>query len=152
MRRWTGVWGSRRRRHRAPGDAGDDSSRAGERRQLTVMFVDLVGSTEMAESHEPEVVRDVLRRYHDVCASAIHAHHGYIARYEGDGLMAYFGYPAAREDDAFQAVQAGLALLDGLAAAAPGVMEDFGIDLAARVGVHTGLVLVTAVGATGAEI
>src|SRR5215211_2292933 len=150
---WNGFRRLRRRRHRGTDRADERSvASAGERRQLTVKFVDLVGSTQMAEEHEPEVVRDVLRRYHEVCARAIEEHHGYTARYEGDGVLAYFGYPAAREDDALQGVLAGLDLLAGLEAAASSVMEQFGIPLEARVGVHTGLVLVTELGTPGSEV
>src|SRR5215208_1089144 len=133
-------WFRRRGRER------DDRARAtvqpehseGERRQLTVMFVDLVGSTEMAERHEPEVVRDVLRRYQAHCGAAVSAHHGYIARYEGDGVMAYFGFPKAREDDARQGVLAGLDLLERLAADNAAIQRDGGIEVTARVGIHTG--------------
>ncbi len=110
------------------------------------MFVDVVGSTAMAERHEPEVVRDVLREYQDVCERAITAHHGYIFRYLGDGIMVYFGFPSAREDDARQAVLAGLEIMDALAAVAPRVHQQHGVDLVARVGIHTGLVLMSDMG------
>jgi class 3 adenylate cyclase len=139
----------RRRRHdrddgtsaTLPADPVDD-----ERRQLTVMFVDLVGSTEMAEHHEPEVVRDVLRQYHQLCGAAASAHHGYIARYEGDGIMVYFGFPKAREDDARHAVLAGLELLERVTAAAADMRRERGIEFTARVGIHTGVVLVAEMG------
>jgi class 3 adenylate cyclase/tetratricopeptide (TPR) repeat protein len=110
------------------------------------MFVDLVGSTMIAEQHEPEVVRDVLRSYQDVCARVIKAHGGHIFRYIGDGIMVYFGFPTAREDDALHAVLAGLEIIDGLAEIAPSVERQHGIELAARVGIHTGLVLMSDMG------
>jgi class 3 adenylate cyclase/tetratricopeptide (TPR) repeat protein len=120
--------------------------RGGERRQMTVMFVDLVGSTQIAERHEPEVVRDVLREYQRVCADAVSAHGGHIAQYVGDGVMVYFGFPTAHEDDPRQAVMAGLDIVDSLAAVADDVRRRHGIEIAARVGVHTGLVLVSDMG------
>lgn len=70
-----------------------------ERRQLTVMFCDLVGSTALAERLDPEELHELLAQYQDVCADVIHRHEGYIARYVGDGLLVYFGYPRAHEDD-----------------------------------------------------
>ena len=126
-----------------------DRSRApqvGERRQITVMFVDVVDSTVMAEEHEPEVVRDVLRAYQDACGRAITAHGGYIHRYVGDGIMVYFGYPSAHEDDARHAVLTGLDIMRSIAEIAPGVRERHGVDLGARVGIHTGVVLMSDMG------
>src|SRR5438093_2356592 len=79
-----------------------------ERRQLTVMFCDLVGSTPLAEKLDPEELREVVRAYQEACAAVIHRFEGYIARYVGDALLVYFGYPVAHEDDAQRAVQAGL--------------------------------------------
>ena len=115
------------------------------------MFVDLVGSTAMAEEHEPEAVRDVLERYQELSEHAITAHRGTISDYIGDGIMAYFGFPEAREDDARQAVLAGLELLGSLDAMAATVRREQGIDVAARIGIHTGVVLVGEMGAAGAR-
>jgi hypothetical protein len=81
---------------------------AGERRQLTVMFCDLVGSTELAQRIDPEELREVLREYRSVCVEATKRFDGHIAQYLGDGVMVYFGYPLAHEDDAGRAVRAGL--------------------------------------------
>ncbi|HEX2042989.1 MAG TPA: adenylate/guanylate cyclase domain-containing protein [Acidimicrobiales bacterium] len=117
-----------------------------ERRQITVMFVDVVGSTEMSTRHEPEVVRDVVVRYQQVCGRAISSHGGQIANYLGDGVMACFGLPTAREDDARRAVLAGLELLDELEELAAKIRAEHGIRLAARVGIDTGLVLITDMG------
>jgi class 3 adenylate cyclase len=78
----------------------------GERRQLTLMFCDLVGSTELAASADPEEVRDVMRVYQDVCAGMIARYDGYLAKFLGDGVLAYFGYPHAYEDAAERAVRA----------------------------------------------
>src|SRR5262245_57531843 len=106
------------------------------------MFIDLVGSTALAEQVEPEVVRDVIARYRDICGRAISDHHGYVAQYMGDGVMAFFGFPVAREDDARQAVSAGLELLGELDRL-DAVVDAEGVKLMARVGIHTGLVLVS---------
>ena len=81
---------------------------AGERRQLTVMFCDLVGSTALSEQLDPEELQSVVRTYQEVSAQIIERYEGYIAQYLGDGLLVYFGYPAAHEDDAARAVRVGL--------------------------------------------
>jgi class 3 adenylate cyclase len=109
-----------------------------ERRQLTVMFVDLVGSTELASRLDPEDMAQVIRVYHGACTDAVERWGGHVAKYMGDGVLAYFGWPQAHEDEAERAVKAGLELSDGVAkldtpASAP---------LAARVGIATGLVMV----------
>lgn len=117
---------------------------------MTVMFVDLVGSTAIAEQHEPEIVRDVLREYQELCARAIMSHRGHIFQYVGDGILAYFGFPTAHEHDAREAVQAGLEIVDSLTRVAAGIHRDHGIEIAARVGVHTGLVLVSDMGSDNA--
>ena len=84
-------------------------ARAGaERRQLTVMFCDLVGSTELSARLDPEDLRDVIAEYHRAIAAAVAGFDGFIAKYMGDGVLAYFGYPRAHEDDAERAVRAGL--------------------------------------------
>src|SRR5882672_3542403 len=81
---------------------------AAERRQLTVMFCDLVGSTALSTQLDPEELREVVRAYQHTCAQIITRHEGYIAQYLGDGLLVYFGYPIAHEDDARRSVRAGL--------------------------------------------
>src|SRR5207237_3033116 len=85
-----------------------------ERRQLTVMFCDLVGSTPLAEKLDPEDLRQVILAYQQVCAEAIRRFEGYLARYVGDGLLVYFGYPQAHEDDAQRAIRAGLEIVAAL--------------------------------------
>ncbi len=82
-----------------------------ERRQLTVMFCDLVESTALSELLDPEELREVVRAYQAVCAEVIRHFEGHIAQYLGDGLLVYFGYPAAHEDDAQRAVRSGLAII-----------------------------------------
>ena len=83
-----------------------------ERRQLTVVFCDLVDSTALSRRLDPEDLQDVIRRFLDACSQAIGRFNGYIAKYMGDGMLVYFGYPHAHENDAERAVHAGLAILD----------------------------------------
>ena len=83
-----------------------------ERRQLTVMFVDLVGSTAMSARLDPEDMREIVGAYHRSCAEQITKAGGFVAKYMGDGVLAYFGYPQAHEHDAERAVRAGLALVE----------------------------------------
>jgi class 3 adenylate cyclase/tetratricopeptide (TPR) repeat protein len=120
---------------------------AAERRPITVMFVDLVGSTPMSEKLDPEDMRDVLRVFHANCAAAIEAEDGHIARTMGDGVLVYFGYPRAHEDDAARAVRSALAIVDGLREPNEGLAAQHGVRLQTRVGIHTGLVVVGDVGA-----
>jgi class 3 adenylate cyclase/tetratricopeptide (TPR) repeat protein len=109
-----------------------------ERRQLTVMFCDLVGSTAMSERLDPEDVRGVLASYHKCCASFITSNGGFVAKYMGDGVLAYFGYPQAHEHDAERAVRSGLAIVE----AAPKLETAVGLPLHVRVGIATGTVVV----------
>ena len=85
-----------------------------ERRQLTVLFCDLVDSTPLARQLDPEELREVVRAYQDTCAKVIARFDGHIAQYLGDGLLVYFGYPQAHEDDAQRAVQAGLGMIEAV--------------------------------------
>src|SRR5262249_29917679 len=85
-----------------------------ERRQLTVMFCDLVGSTALSTQLDPEELREVIRAYRETCASAIARFGGYLAKYIGDGLLVYFGYPQAHEDDAQRAVQTALDIVEAI--------------------------------------
>ena len=122
-----------------------------ERRQLTVLFCDLVDSTTLARQLDPEDYREVVRAYQATCAAVIQRFDGYIAQYLGDGLLVYFGYPQAHEDDAQRAVRAGLEMLDALAALQARLVADKGIRLAVRLGIHTGLVVVGAMGTGGRQ-
>jgi class 3 adenylate cyclase/tetratricopeptide (TPR) repeat protein len=131
---------------------GDRDSTAGaeaERRQIAVMFVDMVDSTPLAERLDPEDMRQVLRRFHEVCGAEIGAHDGHIARYMGDGVLVYFGYPQAHEDDAVRAVRAGLGIIAAMRAANDGLEAEHGVRLRLRIGIETGLVVAGEVG-TGA--
>ena len=116
---------------------------AAERRQLTVLFCDLVGSTALAAQLDPEDLRDITVTYQTTCAEAIHRYDGHIAQYLGDGLLVYFGYPLAHEDDAQRAVRVGLGIVEALHQA-PLLQAP---SLQVRIGVHTGPVVVGEVGA-----
>ena len=140
----------------APPPAAPSTPEA-ERRQLTVLFCDLVGSTALSAQLDPEELREVVRAYQDTCAKVIALFDGHIAQYLGDGLLVYFGYPLAHEDDAQRAVRAGLGMLEALRQLttrleqeglrpAPTQSRQRGVHLAARLGIHTGLVVVGEVG------
>src|SRR5262249_10756516 len=124
-----------------------------ERRQLTVMFCDLVGSTPLAEQLDPEDLRQVILAYQQVCAEQIRRFDGYLARYVGDGLLVYFGYPQAHEDDAQRAIRAGLGIIAALPELSTLLQQsvkglgDF--PLQGRIGIHTGLVVVGDMGGGG---
>src|SRR5262245_44143460 len=113
-----------------------------ERRQLTVLFCDMVGSTALANQLDPEDFRDVILKYQTLCAEVFQRYGGHIAQYLGDGLLAYFGYPQAHEDDAQRAIHAGLSTLAALADLNHHLEQTHGIQLAVRLGIHTGLVVV----------
>src|SRR5262245_38613056 len=102
--------------HAPPADRPPAEARApeAERRQLTVLFCDLVDSTVLASQLDPEEWREVVRAYQSTCAAVIQRYDGHIAQYLGDGLLVYFGYPQAHEDDAQRAVRAGLGMIEAL--------------------------------------
>jgi len=108
-----------------------------ERRHLTVMFCDLVGSTALSEALDPEDLRDVIGEFQQACAAQVDAYGGFVARYMGDGMLVYFGYPQAHEDDAERAVRAGLNIVDQIKTMEPRP----GLSLQVRVGVATGHVV-----------
>jgi class 3 adenylate cyclase len=117
-----------------------------ERRQLTVLFCDLVDSTVLARQLDPEDLREVVRAYQEVCAKVIARFEGHIAQYLGDGLLVYFGYPLAHEDDAQRAVRAGLGIVEAMGQLNTRLTQERGVQLAVRLGIHTGLVVVGEVG------
>jgi class 3 adenylate cyclase len=130
--------------------AGGSSERpisSAGRRQLTVLFCDLVGSTELSSTLDPEDLREVVLEYQSICATVIGGHDGHIAQYLGDGLLVYFGYPRAHEDDARRAVRTGLGIVDAIRAAGPGLRARFGTELHVRIGIHTGVVVAGEMGA-----
>src|SRR5262249_5631227 len=122
------------------------STSEAERRQLTVMFCDLVGSTPLAEQLDPEDLRQVILAYQQTCAEQIRRFDGYLARYVGDGLLVYFGYPQAHEDDAPRAIRAGLGIVAALPELNTRLQHTVGglgdSPLQVRIGIHTGLVVV----------
>jgi predicted ATPase/class 3 adenylate cyclase len=120
-----------------------------ERRQLTVLFCDLVDSTALSGQLDPEDLRDVVRAYHQVCSEVITRFDGHIAQLLGDGLLVYFGYPQAHEDDPHRAIRTGLGILDALGDMNARLRRENGIALALRLGIHTGLVVVGAMGGQG---
>jgi class 3 adenylate cyclase/predicted ATPase len=124
--------------------------REAERRQVTVMLCDLVASTELAGRFDPEELRDVLRAYQDVADEVVRRFGGVIARYVGDGLLIYFGYPEAHEDDGPRAVRAGLGIVAAVrqlqARLAPTLEPLRGIPLRVRIGLHTGMAVMGAMG------
>jgi class 3 adenylate cyclase len=108
-----------------------------ERRQLTVMFSDLVGSTALSSRLDPEDLREVIAAYHRAVADVVRSFDGFVAKYMGDGVLVYFGYPRAHEDDAERAVRAGLGVIDAI-----GRLDVKSAKLQARIGIATGLVVV----------
>jgi class 3 adenylate cyclase len=114
--------------------SGDNAGR----RQLTVMFCDLVGSSALSARLDLEDLRAVMGTYHRCIAEVVAHNEGVIARYMGDGVLAFFGYPQAHEDDAEQATRAGLALVDAVA----NLQTDIGAELQVRIGIATGTVVV----------
>ncbi len=118
-----------------------------ERRQLTVLFCDLVGSTELASRLDPEDWREIVRQYQQTCSDVIDGLEGHVAQYLGDGLLVYFGYPQAHEDDAERAARAGLGIVGAIAEGNAALEKRHGLHLAVRIGIHTGPVVVGEIGA-----
>src|SRR3984957_11687815 len=111
---------------------------AAERRQLTVMFSDLVGSTALSARLDPEDMREVIRAYQDACSGAVARYDGFVAKFMGDGVLAYFGFPGAHEDDAERAARAGL----DIAAIVAKLETAARVKLEVRIGIATGIVVV----------
>ncbi|MEX2015633.1 MAG: adenylate/guanylate cyclase domain-containing protein, partial [Candidatus Hydrogenedentales bacterium] len=126
--------------------AGSEVESQGERRQLTVMFCDLVGSTALSERLDPEDMRELMTLYHNVCDLAVKRYEGTIAKFLGDGVLIYVGYPKAHEDDPVRAVKTAVEILERL----PGLNETLNktlpargkLDVQVRIGIHTGEVVV----------
>src|SRR5271156_5512094 len=109
-----------------------------ERRHLTVMFCDVVGSTPLSTRFDPEDLREIVGAYHRCVADTVGRFGGFVAKYMGDGVLIYFGYPEAHEDDAERAARAGLGIVEGVET----LRRDPGIALKVRAGIATGLVVV----------
>jgi class 3 adenylate cyclase/predicted ATPase len=126
----------------APAPAAERELPGAERRHLTVMFCDLADSTRLSARLDPEDMGDVIRAYQEAVSEAVRHFDGYIAKFMGDGVLIYFGYPNAQEKDAERAVRTGLAILDALPALNAGVAGGNGTRFAVRIGIATGLVVV----------
>jgi class 3 adenylate cyclase/predicted ATPase len=118
-----------------------------ERRQLTVMFCDLVDSTSLARRLDPEDLREVIRAYQAACAEVIQHFDGHITQYLGDGLLVYYGYPRAHEDDAQRAIRTALGIVEAIGTLNARLERERGVRLFVRFGIHTGLVVVGEMGA-----
>jgi class 3 adenylate cyclase/predicted ATPase len=128
------------------------ASQAVERRRMSVMFTDLVGSTELSLQLDPEDLRDVIQAYRETCRAAIERHEGVVGQYIGDGIVAYFGYPVAHEDDARRAARTGLDIVQAIRALRDRLVAERGIPVSVRVAIHTGLTVVGDIGgAAGTE-
>ena len=122
------------------------SAAAAERRQLTVMFCDVVSSTSLSTEIDPEELRDVMRHYQEACAKVIERFEGKIWKYLGDGLLVQFGYPRAHEDDAQRAVRAGLGMIDAIRFSDFHLASGRKVPLHIRIGIHSGEVLIDQIG------
>jgi class 3 adenylate cyclase/predicted ATPase len=121
------------------------ASAEAERRQLTCLFCDLVGSVELSERLDPEELREILAAYQRVCATVVRRFEGHIHDYLGDGMMVYFGFPSAHEDDAQRAVRSGLAIVEAVGQLNSRFQAERGISLHVRIGIDTGLVVAGAI-------
>jgi class 3 adenylate cyclase/DNA-binding winged helix-turn-helix (wHTH) protein/predicted ATPase len=117
-----------------------------ERRQLTVLSCRVISALPLSEPPDPEVWLEVVPDYQALCAELVHRFAGYVAQYQGDRLVVYFGYPRAHEDDARRAVHTGLAIVESMAELNARLKRDKGARLAVRVGIHTGVVVMGAIG------
>jgi class 3 adenylate cyclase len=131
--------------HQSPAPPPEPRPLEAERRQLTVMFCDLVGSTALSEQLDPEELREVIRLYQEICTTVIQRYAGHIAQHLGDGLLVYFGYPVAHEDDAQRAVRAGIEIIDALRES-PLQHRKLPHPIQVRIGIHTGLVVIGEIG------
>jgi class 3 adenylate cyclase/predicted ATPase len=125
----------------SPTASGERGGTGAERRQITAMFCDMVGSTSLSEKFDPEDVRDMIASFRETCVRVVRHYEGFAARYLGDGILIYFGYPTAHEDDAERAVRAGLDIAQLLSTAAS-VESSGGNAAAVRIGIATGLAVV----------
>ncbi|MGI9394471.1 MAG: ATP-binding protein, partial [Boseongicola sp.] len=116
---------------------------------MTVLFCDLVGSTQLSMKLDPEEMHEIVQMYQNVCDREVERYDGYTAQYQGDGIVVYFGYPKARSDAAERAVLAGLKMRDAVKHLSEEIAPMWGVELAVRVGVHSGVVVVGEMGSFG---
>lgn len=136
-----------------PGATGvEGGTDTAERRQLTVVFADLMESTALSEQLDPEVLRRVLRAYQEACAAKTRRLGGHLAQYLGDGVVIFFGYPVVHEDSARRAVQTALGILARVEALNRAFQPELGLELGVRLGLHTGIVVVEDVKDEGLRI
>jgi class 3 adenylate cyclase/predicted ATPase len=128
--------------------AADGSPGEGERRHLTVTFCDIVDSTPLSMQYDPEELREIVRSFQDTCVNVVERYEGFIAQHLGDGLLIYFGYPRAHEDDAQRAVLAGLAIIEAVSALQPRP----GLRLRVRIGIATGKIVIGDLVSAGANM
>jgi class 3 adenylate cyclase len=121
---------------------GAVSTSIGERRQITVMYSDLVGSTGLSAELDPEDLHAVLTQYHQTVTSIVKQYEGHLYQIQGDGVLVLFGYPVAQENDVERAVRAGLTILEKMKSLSQSIEVQYGKRLGVRVGIHTGEVMV----------
>ncbi|MGI9189263.1 MAG: adenylate/guanylate cyclase domain-containing protein, partial [Longimicrobiaceae bacterium] len=121
----------------------------GERRQLTVVFCDLVQFTQLSGVVDAEELRELVRAYQKTCEEVVASFDGTVAQFLGDGVLVYFGYPRAHEDEAIRAVRAALAIIDEMGRLNARLQEEYDVRLRVRIGVHTGLVVIGEMGSEG---
>lgn len=126
-------------------------SRGGERRQITIMFCDLVGSTALSHRLDPEELGAVIKDFQFEAEALVESFEGHVAQYLGDGLLIYFGYPRAHENDAERAVRAGLGIVEATRALDQRWLSRLGEPLRVRIGIHTGQVLIDEIGGGGRQ-
>ncbi len=152
---WAGKGGKSEKERDSEPRTSHSELISAERRQLTVMFCDLVGSTALSEQLDPEELREVVRAYQETCTDVVRRYDGHIAQHLGDGLLIYFSYPTAHEDDAARAVRTGLEIVEQLQSRArqqagnASLPHGRGSDsLHVRIGIHTGLVVIGEIGSS----
>ena len=138
--------------HIRPWTSEKDEALSPERRQLTIMFCDMVGSTELSTRLDPEDLREVMRVFIDRCAKAAKRFGGYVAQTQGDGILVYFGYPNAHEDDAERALFAALSCMERIVGHPVQLGKAGDVEMKLRIGLHTGLVIVGDVGGVDSRI
>lgn len=130
-------------------DLNEKQNTEAEHRHLTVMFCDLMGSTALSNKLDPEDLRELIREYQDISAKVVNRFEGYIAQYLGDGILVYFGYPVAHENDAHRAVSSGLGIIEAIKQMNRRLLKQKNIGISVRIGVHTGHVVIGDMGGIG---